>query len=170
MEDVFACANDLSIAVNVTADEPEIYLRLGEPETLLSPVYQIGAEEILIVTSRVSPVQTMSVGEAQAWFAGLGGESLEVWVYPSELDVARVFEQVVMQGRGVTSSAKVALDPAQMSDVLNTKSNALGILPRRWMAGDVREALSLGEVPVLALASSELNEAAWALLACLQSN
>lgn len=167
MNDLFACANRLSIVVNVTAEEPEISLLLGEPETLLSPAYQIGTEEILIVTSPESPVQNMSVGEAQAWFAGSGGESVQVWVYPSELDVARVFEQVVMQGRGVTSSAKVALDPAQMSDVLNSESNALGILPKRWKAGNVRDVFSLGEVPVLAVLYHE-SMAAQRLISCLQ--
>jgi len=167
MNDLFTCANRLSIVVNVTAEEPEISLLLGEPETLLSPAYQIGTEEILIVTSRESPVQNMSVGEAQAWFTGSGGDSVQVWVYPSESDVARVFEQVVMQGRSVISSAKVAPDPAQMSDVINSESNALGILPKRWKAGNVREVFSLGEVPVLAVLYHE-STATQRLISCLQ--
>lgn len=170
MDALFACANDLSITVNVTAEEPEIYLRIGEPENLFSPAYQIGEEELLLVTHRESPVQNLSLSEAQALFAGEGDGSVQVWVYPSGLDVAGVFEQVVMQGRGVASSARVAVDSAQMSDVLNAETNALGILPRRWLAGNVREVLSLGSFPVLAVTAGEVNNTAMSLLACLQSN
>lgn len=170
MDELFACANDLSITVNVAAEEPEIYLRIGEPENLISPAYQIGEEELLVVTHRESPVQNISLPEAQALFAGEGGESVQVWVYPSALDVAGVFEQVVMQGRGVASSARVAVDPAQMSDVLNAESNALGILPRRWKAGNVREVLSLGRFPVLAVTAGETSNTSRLLLDCLQSN
>lgn len=170
MDELFACANELVITVNVTAQEPEIYLRIGEPENLLSPAYQIGEEELLIVTHRESPVQNVSLPEAQALFAGEGSGTVQVWVYPSALDVAGVFEQVVMQGRGVASSARVAVDPAQMSDVLNAESNALGILPRRWKAGNVREVLSLGRFPVLAVTTGEISNTGSLLLACLQSN
>ncbi len=170
MDGLFACANDLSITVNVTAKEPEIYLRIGEPENLLSPAYQIGEEELSIVTHRESSVQKLSLPEAQALFSGEGDGSLQVWVYPSALDVAGVFEQVVMQGRGVASSAKVAVNPAQMSEVLNAESNALGILPRRWMTGNVREVLSLGSFPVLAITAGDVSNTTRSLLACLQSN
>lgn len=170
MDELFACANELSITVNVTAEEPEIYLRIGEPENLLSPAYQIDEEELLIVTHRESPVQNLSLPEAQTLFAGEGDGSVQVWVYPSALDVAGVFEQVVMQGRGVASSAKVVLDPSQMSDVLNAESNALGILPKRWKAGNVREVLSLGSFPVLAVTAGDVSNTARSLLACLQSN
>ncbi len=170
MDGLFACANDLSITVNVTAEEPEIYLRIGEPENLPAPAYQIGEEELLIVTHRESPVQNLSLPEAQALFAGEGDGSVQVWVFPSALDVAAVFEQVVMQGRGVASSAKVAVDPAQMSDMLNAESNALGILPRRWLAGNVREVFSLGSFPVLAITAGDISTTARSLLACLQSN
>ncbi len=170
MDELFACANDQSITVNITAEEPEIYLRIGEPENLLSPAYQIDEEELLVVTHRESPVQNLSFPEAQALFAGEGDGSVQVWVYPSALDVAGVFEQIVMQGRGVASSSKVAVDPAQMSDVLNAESNALGILPRRWKAGNLREVLSLGSFPVLAVTAGDVSNTARSLLACLQSN
>jgi len=115
-------------------------------------------------------VQNLSFPEAQALFAGEGDGSVQVWVYPSALDVAGVFEQIVMQGRGVASSSKVAVDPAQMSDVLNAESNALGILPRRWKAGNLREVLSLGSFPVLAVTAGDVSNTARSLLACLQSN
>jgi hypothetical protein len=86
MSDLFACANERSIIVEVTADDPDISLRIGEPETLTSPAFQIGEEEILIVTHRESPVQNLTLEEVQATFAGQGGESVQVWVYASGMD------------------------------------------------------------------------------------
>lgn len=170
MNDLFTCANDLSIKVRVTADQPDISLRIGEPDDLFSPAYQIGEEEIFIVTHRQSPVQNLSLEEAQALFAGEGDLPVQVWVYPSELDLQEVFDQFVMQGRGVSSSARVAVNPQQMSDVLNSESNAVGILPARWKAGDSRMVYSLGSQPVLAVMREGAPNAAGALIACLQGN
>lgn len=170
MNELFTCAEQLSITVNVTADQPDVYLRIGEPENLLSPAYQIGEEEIFVVVHRESPVQNLSLGEAQGLFSGLDGDSVQVWVYPSELDVQRLFDQFVMQGRSVTSTANVAVNPQVMSDVLNNETDAVGILPARWKAGMVREVYSMGIFPVLAVLNVEPQGAPGLLVACLQSN
>ena len=170
MNELFACADELSVSVEVTAEDPDIFLRIGEPETLLSPAYQIDEEEILIVTYRESPVQNLLLEEAQALFSGSSGESVQVWVYPSELDVQGLFDQFVMQGRSVTSSARVAVNPQQMSDLLNSESNSVGILSRHWKAGNIREVYSLGVFPVLAILKEEPQSAAASVLMCLQNN
>jgi len=169
MNDLFACADKLNVTVTVTAEQPEIYLRIGEPEDLLFPAYQIGEEELLVVTHRESPVQNLSLEEVQALFSGLGEESVQVWVYPSELDLQRMFDQFVMQGRSVTSSARVAVDPGQMSDILNGETNSVGILSAHWKAGTVREVHSLGVFPVLAVLNAEPQGAVESMMACLQS-
>ena len=75
----------------------DIILRVGEPEFLASPAYQIDTEEILIVTHRQSPVQNLTLEEARALFAGQGDPSVQVWVYASEEDVQEVFDQFVME-------------------------------------------------------------------------
>jgi hypothetical protein len=70
----------------------------------------------------------------------------------------------------------VAVNPQQMSDVLNSESNAVGILPRHWNpstgsgqgAGDVREVYSVAKVPVLAIAQSEPQGVINHLIGCLQ--
>lgn len=169
MNDLFACADELSVIVKVADEPPDIYLRIGEPDELLSPAYQIGEEELLVVTHRESPVQNLSLAEVQALFSGLGDEAVQVWVYPSELDLQGLFDQFVMQGRTVTSSARVAVNPQQMSDILNGEINSVGILPARWKAGSVREVYSLGVFPVLAVLNAEPNSAAESVVACLQN-
>lgn len=170
VSELFACANDLSVVLKVSALSPEIYLRVGEPEILVSPAYQIDEEEILIVTHRESPVQNLSLEEAQALFAGQGDPSVQVWVYSSEADVQILFDQLVMKGRSVTSFARVAVNPQAMSDTLNSESNAVGILPRHWIAGSIREAYSAGMAPVLAIVKEEPRGVVRELIGCLQNN
>ena len=168
MSDLFACANDLSLTLKVTAESPEITLRLGEPETLTSPAYQIDEEEILIVTHRESPVQNLSLEEAQAFFTGQGDSPVQVWGYASEVDVQILFDQLVMKGRSVTSLARMASNPQEMSDVLNSESNSVGILPKHWVAGNIREVYSVGIVPVLAITREEPQGKVAELVSCLQ--
>lgn len=169
LTDLYACAE--SIAVISRADDPsaaDIALRVGEPQFLAGFAFQIDEEEILIVTHRQSPVQNLTLEEAQNLFAGFGDPSVQVWVYASGEDVAEVFDQFVMKGRSVSSSAMVAISPQQMSDVLNNESNAVGILPRHWRVGDVREVYSVAKVSVLAITQNEPQGAVNQLIGCLQ--
>jgi hypothetical protein len=169
LNDLYICAEEVAVISRV--DDPadaDIALRVGEPEFLASPAYQIDEEGILIVTHRQSPVQNMTLEEAQALFAGLGDPSMQVWVYVSGEDVQEVFDQFVMKGGGVSSSAMVAVNPQQMSDVLNNEANAVGILPQHWKVGDVREVYSIANVPVLAILQSEPQGAVNQLIGCLQ--
>ncbi len=170
ISDLYACANNISVTLIVSAESPEIYLRIGEPETLLSPAYQIDEEEILIVTHRESPVQNLSLEEAQALFAGQGDASVQVWGYASEADVQILFAQLVMNGRSVTSFARMAASPQEMSDALNSESNSIGILPKHWVAGNVREVFSAGMAPVLAITKQEPQAGVGQLISCLQND
>jgi hypothetical protein len=168
LTDAYACAESFAILSRV--DDPsaaDIVLRIGEPELLSSFAYQIDSEEILIVTHRQSPVQNLTLEEARTLFAQ-GDPSVQVWVYASEEDVQGVFDQFVMEGRSVVSSARLAVSPQQMSDTLNIESNAVGILPRHWKAGDVRDVYSVGTVPVLALTQDEPQGVIKELITCLQ--
>ena len=167
---LYDCAEESSAAIRLS-DSPsdaEIRLQVGEPKYLSGFAYQVDEEEILIVTNRQSPIQNLTLEEAQALFAGLVDPSVQVWVFASEADVFGVFDQYVMKGRCVSSSAMVAVNPQQMSDVLNSESNAVGILPRHWKAGDVREVYSVAKIPVLAITQSEPQGVINQLIGCLQ--
>jgi hypothetical protein len=133
LADVFACAPPDC--------RPRGGLRRGriscarQPDLLVTPAFQIDVE-ILVVTHRQSLVQNMTVEGVRELFAGQADPSVQVWVYARGEDVQRVFEQAVMQGRSVTSLARLAVSPQHMSDTLNNEPNTVGILPRRWKAGD----------------------------------
>jgi hypothetical protein len=165
----YECAGTSSVIWRV--DDPssaDINLRVGEPAFLDSPAYQIDTEEILIVTHRQSPVQNLTLEEARALFAGQGDPSVQVWVYAPEEDVQETFEQSVMAGENVSSSARLAVHPQQMSDTLLNASNAVGILPRHWKVEDAREVFSVATVPVLVITNSEPQGIIKELIACLQ--
>jgi len=168
--ELYDCGNRSSAIIRLS-DSPsasDIHLQIGEPKYLSSFAYQIDKDEILIVTNRQSPVQNLTLEQAQTLFMGLGDPSVQVWVYASDEDVFGVFDQFVMQGRRVSSSARIAVNPQQMSDILNKESNAVGILPRHWKAGSVREVFSVATVPVLAITSSEPQGVINQLIGCLQ--
>jgi hypothetical protein len=148
--------------------EADIALRLGEPELLATPAFQIDSEEILVMTHRQSPLQNMTVEQVRELFAGPGEPSVRVWVYAEGEDVQRVFGQAVMQGRSVTSSARLATSPQHMSATLVSEPDTVGILPHRWKAGDSRFVYTIPDVPVLAVVDSEPQGEVQALIACLQ--
>jgi len=93
---------------------------------------------------------------------------VQVWVYAAEEDVQEVFDQVVMEGRIVTSSARLAVNPQQMSDTLVHESNAVGILSRHWKVGDARNVYLVASVPVLAQTDLGPQDVVKELIACLQ--
>jgi len=167
LTELYTCADNLSATLSLTADEPDIYLRVGEPGIIISPVYQIGEEEISIVTNRESTIQNLTLAEAQKLFAQ-GNDSAQVWVYASDADVQIAFDQLVMKGRPVTTFAGLATSPQQMSDLINAEKDAVGILPKHWKAGTVRDVFSVGIVPVLAITKEEPQGAVKDLISCLQ--
>ncbi len=169
LSELYDCAGTASVLARV--DDPSaasIVLRVGEPESLSSPAYQIDTEEILVVTQRQSPVQNLSLEEARALFAGQSDPLVQVWVYASGVDVQDVFNKSVMQGQNIASTARLAVDPQQMSDTLVNEPNTVGIVPRHWKVGDSREVFSVGTVPVLAITSKEPQGVIKQLIACLQ--
>lgn len=169
LEEAFGCAARQGTVLNVVPDpgQADLSLRIGEPPGLEGAVYQLDTEEILIVTNRESPVQNLDAQKARDLFAR-GGESVQVWVYASGEDVQQAFDRLLMDGVGVTSLARLATTPQEMSDGLNAEANAIGILPRHWKVGVVREVYSVGNVPVLALPHAEPAGALAQLIACLQ--
>ena len=170
LNEAFTCAAQAGVTLNVLSNpaDAELVLQIGEPDALATPAYQIDTEEMLVATHRESPLQNLTLERVRDLFAGRGDPSVQVWVYASGEDSQKVFDQLVMAGGGVTSFARMASSPQEMSDVLNNESNTVGILPRHWKMGSVREIYSVGTVPVLAIVKEEPQGAIQSLIACLQ--
>ena len=167
LAELYDCASNNHAAIRLSTQDADISLRVGQPEALVTPAYEIDQDEILVVTHRESPIQNLTLEEARNLFA-MGNASAQVWIYAAGEDIQAAFDQLVMQGRSVTSLARMASSPQQMSDVLNSESNAIGILPRHWMTGNPRVVYSAGIVPVLAITQKEPQGATKELIACLQ--
>ncbi len=170
LADAYDCAQTLQLTLS-NVDDPtqaEISLRLGEPDQLSSPAYQIGQDDLLIVTHRENQIQNLTPTEAQKLFTNPESETLQLWVFASGNDVQQAFAREVLHGQAVTSLARVAVSPQQMSDSLNSDKNAIGILPRHWKSGTVREVFTIPNLPVLAQVKSDPQGSLKDLLACLQ--
>lgn len=169
LKEVYACGTALSIVIRLSAAESaaDIRLRLGEPKPLNTPAYRIGAEDILVVTQRASPLQTLTAEQARALFSE-GQENVEIWVYASSADIQEIFEREVMLGRRIHNAAQLILHPLQFVDALHAESSAAGLLPRRWTDETMREIFRLENVPVLAIPLGEPHMAVKKLIGCLQ--
>lgn len=168
LEELYACADEQSVILNFTADAPQITLRLGSLDGWAGPVFQVGTEEIVVAANLQNPLGNLTLEQAQMLFAGQGNPSTQVWGYASAEEPQRLFEQAVMNGRSVTSFARLAVSPLSMVEALSADPNAVGILPRRWMTEGLRELFVAATVPVLALTSSEPEGVVRELIACMQ--
>lgn len=170
LRELYDCSAAQNNAALSRVDDPsiaDISLRVGEPQALTIPAFQIDTEEILIVTHRQSSLSNLTLEQAQMLFAQ-GDPSVQVWVYASDADVQEVFDQFVMAGRSVTSSAKIAVNPQQMSDTLVNEPDTVGILPKHWKVGDSRYVYTIPNIPVLALTRTEPQGVIKELISCLQ--
>jgi len=168
LTELYACASDLSVVLNVSAESPDILLRVGEPADLVTPAFQIDTEDILIVANGQSPLGELTLEQARAIFAGQGDPSVQVWAFASGADTQGIFESAVMDGRPVTSFARLAVSPSHMIEALSADPRAVGLLPRRWLTGELRELYLAATVPVLAVTPSEPQGVVRDLIACLQ--
>jgi hypothetical protein len=169
LSELYDCAGTASVLSRV--DDPSaaaIVLRIGEPDGLTTPAYQVDMEEILVVTQRQSPIQNLSLEGARTLFSGQGDPSVQVWTYASGMDIQDVFNRLVMQGQNIAPTARLAVDPQLMSDTLVNEPYMVGILPRHWKMGDSREVFSAGTFPVLAITPNEPQGTVRQLIACLQ--
>jgi ABC-type phosphate transport system substrate-binding protein len=155
----------------------DIAVRIGQPDDMNDPAYQIGSEDILIIVNPQNPTRNLTAEQVKGIFNGsiqdwkeINGSSgqPQVWVFAPGEDVQQIFEQSIMDGSPVTSMAKLATSMDQMSQEIANDVNSIGILPRHWKAGNVSEAYTLTAIPVLALTSQEPKGEPERIIACLQ--
>jgi hypothetical protein len=155
----------------------DLALRIGQPDDLTSPAYQISSEELLVIVNPQNPVISLTAEEVRGLFSGQilrwqevkgSSTSVQVWVFASGEDVQQIFEQTMLEGRPVTSTARLATGMEQMAQAIASDVDAVGILTRHWKAENVSDVYTIATVPVLALMAGEPHEAVQGILACLQ--
>lgn len=178
LESAYDCTpSDAAIVLSDDA-RADVLLRLGEPEHLVTPAYRIGSEEVIVVTHPRAGVGPLTASEVEALFAGqvrnwidVGGADLpvEVWAYDSTVDLQLELDRAILHGRPVGSLARLAATAQHMSDSVAAVPGSIGLLSRRWNAGNTHEALVISTVPVLAITQTEPQGALARLIACMQA-
>lgn len=169
-----------SDAAMVLSDDPraDLLIRLGEPAQLVTPAYRIGTEELMIVTHPQAGVGALTASEVGALFSGqvsnwtqVGGSdlSVEVWAFDPTVDLQVELDRAVLHGRPVSSLAHLAVSSQHMSDSVGAVAGAIGLLSRRWKAGNTEEALVFSTVPVLAITSQPPAGPLARLIECMQA-
>jgi hypothetical protein len=179
LDRVYVCA-PASAAVRLSdPSSADIELRLGQPDRLRSPAFQVGSADMLVVVHPRNGVASLTLDQVQALFAGqvtnwrdIGGSTVPVlvWTYSSAEDVQEYFDRAVMDGRPVTSLARLAVSAQVMSDSVGAVPGSIGFLPLRWKTGSTSEVLALPSIPVLATVKAEPQGIVRDLLSCMQSS
>ena len=88
---------------------------------------------------------------------------------PPQLRPQNIFENTVLGGSPVTSLARLANNPDEMSQAISKDVNAIGLLTRHWKTGDTSEVFTAASnLPVLAITQSQPQGVLAQILACLQ--
>lgn len=165
---LFGCTGQTILVRLTDPNMAKLEIRFGSPSSLTTPAFQIASEDLTVVTGVASSLQNLTLEQVRDLFAGRGDPSVQVWVYASDSDIQTVFDQSVMQGGSVTSLAHMAANPQDVLDALASDPNAIGILPRSWHNGSVREVYVINSVPVLAVTKTDPTGEMKNLIACLQ--
>jgi hypothetical protein len=156
----------------------DLVMRIGQPETLSTPAYQIGTDDLMVIVNRQNSINKLTgeqvralfTGRIQTWNSINGTDSpVQVWVFPTSEDVQQIFEQSVLGGSPVTSLARLANSPEEMSQSVSKDVNAIGIITRRWKTNNTSDVFTAASsLPILALTRSEPRAALAQMLACMQ--
>lgn len=167
---VYTCAEAQTLVIRLsTPATADLRLRLGEPEDLTGPAFQIGTENLLVVTQPGTDLTTLSADQLREIFSRPQGEQpLEIWVYSPGEDVQQVFAREILRGAQVNSLARLATSPQDLANHLTQSPSALGFLPETAKPTGLQEVYRLPEVPILALTQAEPQGSLKNLLACLQ--
>jgi hypothetical protein len=175
--DLYNCSAP-SIAISLSdAGSADITLRLGPPDGLSSPAFQIGTEDVLVIVQSQNSLNQLTANQVHAIFLGqvtnwkdLDGMDMpiQVWTYAQGEDVQQVFEQDVMENQQVTSFARLAVSAQDMLNSVANDPDSIGFLPAAWMKGKVKNMYTVASVPLLAITRSQPQGALKELIACLQ--
>ena len=177
LTDLYSCAS-ASVVINLTdSQSADISIRMGESAGLTTPAFQIGTDDILVAVHPQTGVGSLTIEQVRQLFTGqaanwkdVGGNDVpvQVWTYSSDEDIQQIFDDTVLAGQPVTSLARLAVSAQTMSDSIGANPGSVGVLTRRWKAGNTREALVVASAPVLVITKSEPQGAIKDLIACLQ--
>jgi PBP superfamily domain len=184
MENLSTCAGNRVINAELRAEgfqdleSSDLVMRIGFSARFVTPAFQIGKDELLVITNSHNPVNQLTIdqvralfiGRFQTWKAINGNDTpVHVWVFPAGEDIQQVFEQSVLGGTSITSQARLANSPEEMSQAIAGDADGIGIITRRLKIENTSDVFTAASsLPVLVLTRSEPQGDLAQILACLQ--
>jgi hypothetical protein len=172
----YDCASTSTVINLSDPQSADITLRLGEPDHLTTPAYQISTEDIIAIVHPQTGIGSLTLDQVRAIFLGqvlnwkdVGGKdlSVQVWSYP-DVDIQEIFINSVMNGQPITSLAHLATSAQVMQGLIEAMPGSIGILPHSLLAGSVTDVYKVATVPVLAITKSQPQGVIRELIGCLQ--
>jgi hypothetical protein len=159
-------------------ESSDLVMRLGQPAKLITPAYQIGTDDLLVIVNPQNPVKQLTADQVNALFTGrfqtwnfINGTitPVQVWVFPAGEDIQQVFEKLVLNGSPVTTLARLANSPEEMSQAVSNEAGSVGIITRRWKTKTTSDVFTAAShLPILVITRSEPRMALAQILACVQ--
>jgi PBP superfamily domain len=178
LTDLYNCSTPSTAILLSDPQSADITIRLGQPDNLSSPAFQIGTDDIDVIVQSQNNIDNLTADQVHSIFLGqvtnwkdVGGSDMpiQVWTYSQGEDIQQIFEQNVMGNQQVTSLARLAVSVQNMSDSVTNNAGAIGFLPRSLETANVKNIYETASVPVLAITKSEPQGVVKELISCLQS-
>jgi len=157
----------------------DMVIRLGKPDILSAYVYQLGTDELLVITNSKNPARQLTpeqvyklfTGQIQDW-SSLNGNTtaVQVWIFANGEDITELFKQYSLRGSPVSSAAHLANNPQEMVQAIEKDINAIGIITRRLLSNEnVTVANTVASnLPMLGISSTKPNRSLAHLITCMQ--
>jgi hypothetical protein len=159
-------------------DSVDLVIQIGMFGIQPPHAYPIGKDDLVVILNPKNPIKTLTKAQVLSLFNGqiagwqeLKGSNalVQVWAFNSGDDIQQVFDQSILGGSLVVSTARLANGPSEMLTAVANDTNAIGIINRRLKTNEVSEAFTAASnLPVLAITSTEPNGTLSGILACMQ--
>jgi hypothetical protein len=184
LTNLYSCAGGIVVAAEqrsadlLDLQSANLVIRIGTPNTPTPFAYQIGTDALMVIVNLKNPTQELTetqifdlfTGKVQNWKSINDTDAAaRVWIYPPGEDVQEIFNQTVLKGSPVTSTAHLANSQDEMVQAVQKDVNAIGIITQHWKTIHISGAYTtaIGQ-PVLAMTLYKPEKNIAHIIACMQ--
>jgi len=177
LSDLYNCSTPSTAILLSDPQAADITIRLGQPDSLSLPAFQIGTEDVAVIVQSQNNIDALTVDQVHSIFLGqitnwkdVGGSDMpiQVWTYAQGEDIQQIFEHNVMNNQPVMSLARLAVSVQNMLDSIANNPGSIGFLPHSLETASVHDVYKIASEPLLAITKSQPQGAVNDLIACLQ--
>lgn len=174
-----------SIAVtDQSLEDSDVLLRWSNLVPASAAPFEIGKDSLAVIVNLDNPANTLDMaqvkdfytGQATDWFDAEGASlgAVQAWVYPAGDDAQSLLSATLLADSPITTTARIAPNPAAMLEAVAADPLAIGFVPARWLDSTVRQITMTGiasdqwTLPILAVTQSAPSGATRDWLLCVQ--